>query len=624
VRKCDFNNHTFLCDRKFLSHKKRSAEDAHLAEWYFIAAQYRSGAENLASEILSCNKISNLFKKTSTVYMKAFKMEEQMDKKFADEMIEKFRTKYFGFALAKTASIDEAEELSSRIVCEAYITLRSVENIYNWEGYMYKIASNVYAKYVNERVNHKNADIDQIDLEGDCNVEHEIVKQEELYALKKELAWLCKLHRQIIIMHYYDNKKISQISEELGIPSGTVKWHLSDAKKLIKEGMKKMRTHNLSIEPIDFSRMGHDGTNGYMGDTNVFLNSRLRKNIVYTTYYEPKTVEEIAEAMGITPVYVEDEVEYLEEWGFLEKMPGNKYISNVFITDISAEAMKKCGEIDKEIARKVSKEYIPLLIEKFKDYKYGISIPEDDFNYFLWSLVPYVLSKLQCGTNDKKYLKRENYMIKRKDGGEYIAFAHVYNEEVEKLGLANERETHYYICGDMIRSSSKGLLQSWSISTNIDSRENGWEDNLDSDYDNLYLYLAGKLPKNEAVVEKYARLYDRGLIYNSGHKNELNVVKVKVEKEEDNKDYAWNNAIDKVLPKLPEGLLDYIIKKCDEKVEIQKPYYPKRMHALLEAYSQVEINRIMVLDELVEQGVLKPLSERQKKGVFQMIFTDVE
>ena len=42
----------FLCDRKFLSHKKRSAEDAHLAEWYFIAAQYRSGAENLASEII--------------------------------------------------------------------------------------------------------------------------------------------------------------------------------------------------------------------------------------------------------------------------------------------------------------------------------------------------------------------------------------------------------------------------------------------------------------------------------------------------------------------------------------------------------------------------------------------
>lgn len=59
-----------------------------------------------------------------------------------------------------------------------------------------------------------------------------------------------------------------------------------------------------------------------------------------------------------------------------------------------------------------------------------------------------------------------------------------------------------------------------------------------------------------------------------------------------------------------------------QKVEIQKPYYPKRMHGLLEVYQQIEINRIMVLDELLEQGVLQPLTERQKKGVFQIIFSE--
>lgn len=49
-------------------------------------------------------KISNLFLKTFTVYMKAFIMEEPMDKKFADEMIKKFQKKYFGFALALIGS----------------------------------------------------------------------------------------------------------------------------------------------------------------------------------------------------------------------------------------------------------------------------------------------------------------------------------------------------------------------------------------------------------------------------------------------------------------------------------------------------------------------------------------
>lgn len=542
-----------------------------------------------------------------------------MDKKFADEMIEKFQRKYFGFALAKTASIDEAEELSARIVCEAYITLRKVDNIYNWDGYMHKIASNVYAKYVNEQIKHKSVDLDTLELGGTLNVEQEIVKQEELDVLKKELAWLCRTHRQIIIMHYYHNKKISQISEELGLPSGTVKWHLSDAKKLIKEGMKKMRTQNLAFEPIEFAGMGHDGSPGDMGDTNTFINSRLRKNIVYVTYREAKTIEEIAEEMGITPVYIEDEVEYLEEYGFLEKQPGNRYISTVYITDIPIEVSDKLMEIDKEIAKAVSTEYVPLLVEKFRDYeKYGISVPEEDYNYLLWSLVTYSLRNIkERNGQPEKFAAREKYMMKRKDGGEYIAHAVVFHEKKE-----NNSNQHYYVCGDMTRCASVGPLQGWSVSTNIDTRENGWEDNRDDDYNYLYLYLNDKLPKTEAVVEKYARLYDRGFIYNKDGKDELNVIKIHVKPEESEQFYVWDNPVNNMLPELPENLLEYIKEKCIEKVEVQKPYYPKRMHALLEAYMQIEINKIMVLDELVEQGVLHPLSERQKKGVFQIIFTE--
>ena len=188
-----------------------------------------------------------------------------MDKKFADEMIKKFQNKFFGFALAKTANIEEAEELASRIVCEAYVTLRKVDNIYNWEGYMYKIASNVYARYVNELKGNQSLSLDGLELGSEYDITHDIVKQEELHVLKKELAWLCKVHRQIIVQHYYHNKKISQISEELGLPQGTVKWHLSDAKKLMKEGMTKMRTANIAFEPVEFSGIGHDGCPGNMG-----------------------------------------------------------------------------------------------------------------------------------------------------------------------------------------------------------------------------------------------------------------------------------------------------------------------------------------------------------------------
>ena len=258
-------------------------------------------------------------------------------------------------------------------------------------------------------------------------------------------------------------------------------------------------------------------------------------------------------------------------------------------------------------------------MEQYKDYKqYKITVPEDDYNYFLWSLVPYAISMVEMSYGDaEKYRARDKYMMKRKDGGEYIAQATVYDKEMEKIG-----NPHYWVCGDMTRVASLGGLRSWSLSTNIDTREKGWEVNKDADYDFLYLYLTGKLPKTEAVVEKYARLYDRGFLYNNDDADELNVISVQVEGRNPHTNIAWDNQIRERLPEIPVSLLDYMKSKCDEKYEILKPYYPKRMHDLLVAYQQIRLNRIMVLDELLEQKMLKPLSKRQKKGVFQIIFNE--
>lgn len=46
------------------------------------------------------------------------------------------------------------------------------------------------------------------------------------------------------------------------------------------------------------------------------------------------------------------------------------------------------------------------------------------------------------------------------------------------------------------------------------------------------------------------------------------------------------------------------------------------MHKLVEYYANFSINKIMVLDELLERGVLKKLTEVQKKGVMTVVFSD--
>ena len=57
---------------------------------------------------------------------------------------------------------------------------------------------------------------------------------------------------------------------------------------------------------------------------------------------------------------------------------------------------------------------------------------------------------------------------------------------------------------------------------------------------------------------------------------------------------------------------------------MEKQYFPKHMHDMLEIYRRSSnINVVMVVDELLERGILKPLTEEQKKGVMNVVYTDL-
>lgn len=103
-----------------------------------------------------------------------------------------------------------------------------------------------------------------------------VIKSEEYKLLRREIVWLGKTNREIVLLYYYHNMEIAEIAKSLNLPSGTVKWHLSDAKKIMKEGMKKMRdSGNLGIQPVRLYNMGHDGSVGSKGDTGDLLSSIL-------------------------------------------------------------------------------------------------------------------------------------------------------------------------------------------------------------------------------------------------------------------------------------------------------------------------------------------------------------
>ena len=310
-----------------------------------------------------------------------------MDKQKADQIITEYLKKIYGFAIKKSYSYDEAEELCAEIVCEVYLSLRKADEIISMERYIWRISNYVYSKYVSSRKKHEGISIDGMQIpywENDAFEESE----EELSRLRREIAFLKEKRRQIVYRFYYEDKSISVIAKEMEIPEGTVKWHLNKAKIELKEGLlMERKIGKLGLSPMNATGFGHSGSPGRNGGPEFYLRDRQNLNIVYSVYYSPKTKEEIAEELAITPVYLEEKINFLEENGFLVKTAGNRYTTYVRFDSgrYSLELQENRLKLQLRIAEILAEEYVPLVREAVKEVK-NVYLP--DGNRVFWRRPP--------------------------------------------------------------------------------------------------------------------------------------------------------------------------------------------------------------------------------------------
>ena len=102
-----------------------------------------------------------------------------MEKSIADRIITEYYKKLYGFALSKMTDINKAEELASRITLEVYSTLLKADEIANVNGYIYRIACNVFARYIAERKESAHLAIDSVFLPDSVDFEKNLVADEE-------------------------------------------------------------------------------------------------------------------------------------------------------------------------------------------------------------------------------------------------------------------------------------------------------------------------------------------------------------------------------------------------------------------------------------------------------------
>ena len=109
---------------------------------------------------------------------------------------------------------------------------------YKFSTLIYKIASNLAIDHLRregkllneEKINFKN-----IKLNNQLNPEEELLKEELLKKIEKEIMNLPLVYREPFILKEIENLDISQISKILGCKRGTVKSRLFRARAILKE-----------------------------------------------------------------------------------------------------------------------------------------------------------------------------------------------------------------------------------------------------------------------------------------------------------------------------------------------------------------------------------------------------
>lgn len=127
----------------------------------------------------------------------------------------------------------------------------------------------------------------------------------------------------------------------------------------------------LGMKPIKATSIGHSGDPGPNGGPEYYLNDSLNLNIVYSVYYTPRTKNEIAEELGVVPVFIEDKIELLESNGFLVRKAGNKFTTYVRFDSptFSLEKQENKSKKQLEIARLLANSYADSVREAISDVR---------------------------------------------------------------------------------------------------------------------------------------------------------------------------------------------------------------------------------------------------------------
>jgi len=320
-------------------------------------------------------------------------------------------------AIKKCGSLHDAEDLTQETILSALIYLEKGGIIDNPRTFLSVLLNRKYYDMLRRKYRIPTVSIgDDFDIADDSDFTEDFVRCEEAEQIRREVAYLTESYRSVIVKYYFHNQNLHEISEELGLPVGTVKSRLDFGRKQMKKGFEKMKKYQENSYMPQHLAVRNSGRFGMNGEPmSLTEGDTLAQNLLILAYEKPITVSDLSKSIGVATAYVEPIINKLVEGELMKRMGDGKVYTD-FIIYHASDYVKYIHEAEAFVEEHIEAYTEPLQIA-IKELK--------ETSFYSQRLERFMMIQIAEGLFECMESVREKPQIipDRPNGGKWIAFA---------------------------------------------------------------------------------------------------------------------------------------------------------------------------------------------------------
>lgn len=157
-----------------------------------------------------------------------------------EELVYLYEKPIYNYLLRMLGHSQNAEDATQDTFIKLFKSFKNVDPSRKFSSWVYKIATNTALDLIRKHKSAPTSDlteefdnISETDLTVDPYYMVEAVVDAEI--IQKHLQKLSIIQRSVVLLYYYKDFSLNEISEQLNMPVGTIKTHLFRGRKALKQ-----------------------------------------------------------------------------------------------------------------------------------------------------------------------------------------------------------------------------------------------------------------------------------------------------------------------------------------------------------------------------------------------------